>query len=200
MEIFDEVKRVPFTDIIIAFHAQDIPRSKKVACPFHPEHDPSLHVYNDGFKCFGCGEAGDGISFVSKLYDLKPIDAAKTIAERFNIPVKDAKDMTTQEKRELVKAKKQWGQEKELSEAFKQWEREAVTRVSLLAEKTRLVFQRKGVYVDKNLLTLIHMLPLFDHWLEILQGNSLEEKDMLYNNEEFQRWCFPCQSSNTQTT
>jgi len=37
----------------------------KVVCPFHDDRNPSLHVYEDGgFKCFGCGVAGDVLDFV----------------------------------------------------------------------------------------------------------------------------------------
>lgn len=37
-------------------------------CPFHNDTDtPSLTVYEDGFKCFGCGWHGDAQSFLLKL-------------------------------------------------------------------------------------------------------------------------------------
>lgn len=37
----------------------------KIVCPFHDDRNPSLHVYEDGgFKCFGCGVAGDVCDFV----------------------------------------------------------------------------------------------------------------------------------------
>lgn len=28
-------------------------------CPFHQDHDPSFHVYAEGYHCYGCGEHGD---------------------------------------------------------------------------------------------------------------------------------------------
>ena len=28
-------------------------------CPFHNDETPSFHVFQDGYKCFGCGEHGD---------------------------------------------------------------------------------------------------------------------------------------------
>jgi DNA primase len=43
-----------------------------IRCPFHPEKTPSFSTYDHGqkWKCFGCGESGDVISLVMKLYNL----------------------------------------------------------------------------------------------------------------------------------
>lgn len=39
---------------------------------FHDERSPSLHVYPDGFFCFGCGTGGTSIDFVAKLQAITP--------------------------------------------------------------------------------------------------------------------------------
>jgi len=47
-------------------------------CPLHAEKTPSFYVFQDNrFKCFGCGERGDVIDFVQKLYGLSFVDALK---------------------------------------------------------------------------------------------------------------------------
>ncbi len=35
-------------------------------CPFHDDHEPSLHIYDDGTRwhCHGCGRGGDAFSFI----------------------------------------------------------------------------------------------------------------------------------------
>jgi DNA primase len=45
-----------------------IPRSRKIACPFHEERTPSFHVYRHHFKCFGCGARGDIFDFAALLW------------------------------------------------------------------------------------------------------------------------------------
>jgi CHC2 zinc finger/RepB DNA-primase from phage plasmid len=45
-------------------------RSGKVRCPFHEDHTPSLHVYEDpqrGWYCFGCGRGGSIYDFAALL-------------------------------------------------------------------------------------------------------------------------------------
>lgn len=51
-------------------------------CPFHDDTDPSLYVNEDTqmFKCFGCQESGDVISFIQKIEGLEFMDALKLLA------------------------------------------------------------------------------------------------------------------------
>ena len=58
-------------------------------CPFHNEKTPSFSVSQEKqiFKCFGCGEAGNVISFVMKDKNLSFIEAVKYLAARANIPL-----------------------------------------------------------------------------------------------------------------
>jgi len=56
-------------------------------CPFHQEKTPSFYVNaDDGFyKCFGCGKAGDVITFVRETEGLTFTEAVETLAKRFGV-------------------------------------------------------------------------------------------------------------------
>lgn len=56
-------------------------------CPFHNEKTPSFSVSRDKqiYKCFGCGEAGNVITFVMKTRNLSFVDAVRILAERVHI-------------------------------------------------------------------------------------------------------------------
>jgi DNA primase len=41
----------------------------KVCCPFHGEDTPSFHVYEDHYKCYGCGWRGDIIDLIAALHN-----------------------------------------------------------------------------------------------------------------------------------
>ncbi|MDY6012253.1 DNA primase [Clostridium sp.] len=58
-------------------------------CPFHGEKSPSFSVSQDKqiYKCFGCGEAGNVLTFVMKQKNLNFIESCKLLAERANIPL-----------------------------------------------------------------------------------------------------------------
>ena len=61
----------------------------KGLCPFHNEKTPSFNVDADkGFyKCFGCGKAGDLISFVRETEQLGFTEAVEALGQRFNIVI-----------------------------------------------------------------------------------------------------------------
>jgi DNA primase len=61
--------------------------SFKGLCPFHREKTPSFHVnpHRQIFKCFGCGEGGDSISFLMKLQGLAFPEAIEVLARPLNI-------------------------------------------------------------------------------------------------------------------
>jgi DNA primase len=61
----------------------------KGLCPFHNEKTPSFHVDPDKgfFKCFGCGKAGDVISFVRETEQLGFTEAVEAIGKRFGVVI-----------------------------------------------------------------------------------------------------------------
>jgi DNA primase len=58
-------------------------------CPFHHEKTPSFSVSSDKqiYKCFGCGEAGNVITFVMKTRNMPFMDALKFLGDRANITI-----------------------------------------------------------------------------------------------------------------
>lgn len=66
-------------------------------CPFHTEKTPSFSVSREKeiFKCFGCGEAGNVLTFIMKIRNLSFSDSCEFLADRANIQVKDRKQGNT---------------------------------------------------------------------------------------------------------
>ncbi len=56
-------------------------------CPFHAEKTPSFSVLPERgiFKCFGCGQGGDIISFLRELDGLEFIEALKLLADQAGV-------------------------------------------------------------------------------------------------------------------
>jgi DNA primase len=61
----------------------------KGLCPFHQERTPSFTVTpaRGTYKCFGCGEGGDAISFVEKLESTDFVGAIEHLAKRFGVAI-----------------------------------------------------------------------------------------------------------------
>lgn len=75
-------------------------------CPFHHEKTPSFSVSQDKqiFKCFGCGETGNVISFVMKNKAMTFPEAVGYLADRANITLEfeDKKLSKIQRKKESI--------------------------------------------------------------------------------------------------
>ena len=77
-------------------------------CPFHNEKTPSFNVnpVRNIFKCFGCGEGGDAVSFLMKHENISYPESLRYIAKKYNIAVEE-----TEVSKEVI-------QEKQLADAL----------------------------------------------------------------------------------
>ena len=73
-------------------------------CPFHNEKTPSFTVSDvkNIFHCFGCGEGGDGVSFIMKRENLDYPQALRFLAEKMNIEIVERQ---VDDKKNLIKDK-----------------------------------------------------------------------------------------------
>jgi DNA primase len=88
----ESVERVKATMEILPL-VEEVVRLRKAGgtykglCPFHQERTPSFTVSpaRGTFKCFGCGEGGDAITFVEKTENVDFIGAIELLAQRFGV-------------------------------------------------------------------------------------------------------------------
>jgi DNA primase len=88
----ESVERVKATMEILPL-VEEVVRLRKAGgtykglCPFHQERTPSFTVTpaRGTFKCFGCGEGGDAITFVEKTEGLDFVGAIEVLARRFGV-------------------------------------------------------------------------------------------------------------------
>jgi DNA primase len=73
----------------------------KGLCPFHQERTPSFTVSpaRGTFKCFGCGEGGDAITFVEKLENVDFVGAIELLAQRFGVELEYEESSPEEEQR-----------------------------------------------------------------------------------------------------
>src|SRR5204862_7613803 len=73
----------------------------KGLCPFHNEKTPSFTVSpaRGTFKCFGCGEGGDAITFVEKTENVDFVGAIEVLARRFGVELEYEEASPEQERK-----------------------------------------------------------------------------------------------------
>jgi len=89
-ERIEEIKRSIDLVALVQSRGIDLKRNGKSfvgLCPFHADHQPSLSINTEKnlWQCFGCGKAGDVISFV-ELYDKVGFKEAVAMLDRSQNP------------------------------------------------------------------------------------------------------------------
>jgi len=89
MDQVDEVKkRIDIVELISQYlEVKRAGINYSARCPFHQEKTPSFMISPERqvFRCFGCGESGDAISFLQKMEGLSFPEALKILADRVGI-------------------------------------------------------------------------------------------------------------------
>lgn len=143
-----------------------------IICPFHNEKTASLRAYKEGkaWHCFGCGENGDVISFVMKLYDLTFPQAIIRLDNDFCLQLMNQKQDLRAKKRarqqlEFLAFKKQVDQE----------EKELYQQIDcLMGEAYQYFLKMKEEHAPKSMVeafsdeyaTACHALAYLDYLLE----------------------------------
>lgn len=83
--LFETVKSAVSVPKAAAFYGLKADQSGMIRCLFHPDHNPSMKLYDDHFFCFGCRKCGDVITLTAQLFQLTPLKAAEKLAADFRI-------------------------------------------------------------------------------------------------------------------
>ncbi len=105
----DQIQEVKDKLDIVSVISSYLPLTKggknyKALCPFHSEKTPSFMVSPELqiFKCFGCGEGGDVISFYSKMEGVGYGEALREMARRAGVKLVSRKKTPDEERRETI--------------------------------------------------------------------------------------------------
>lgn len=143
MNIFQTVKENVTARQAAEQYGLKINRNWMICCPFHDDRHPSMKV-DKGFCCFACGAKGDVITFVADFFYLAPLEAAKKLAEDFQIPIftDNAKKRNTSKKKEKPKRTLYQTEKK-----FEEWEQESIR---ILTDYLHLLEEWKIRYAPKT--------------------------------------------------
>lgn len=94
MSWIEVVRNSVTTEDILNRYVGQPNRMKKYHCPFHNDKTPSLSINpkNGKFRCFSCGENGDGIDIVQRLFECTQREALEIIGRDFNLGLEDLKE------------------------------------------------------------------------------------------------------------
>ncbi|MBQ6272690.1 MAG: hypothetical protein IJK63_00525 [Oscillospiraceae bacterium] len=181
--VFAAVKENCLTEDVVREYGFEPNRAGFIRCPFHGERTPSLKLYRDRWHCFGCGEGGDVIDFVSHLFSLSPLDACRRLNADFHLGLEFDRPPTPAERDKEQRRRRA----REAERLFTEWrdqmllQLDGAIRVANLADFTRLS--------DAETLALRWREP-FEEWADVLSHGPLSEQMGIFRKrEEVQRLC-----------
>ena len=187
-DIFEEIKSRINLQTVVTGYGIEINRSGFCLCPFHAEKTPSMKIYDNGFKCYGCGEGGDMFVFVQKLFNLEnPLDAAKKINNDFGLNVEFNHKPTRQEflsAKNIVRERQEFEHEEKVAiNAFTEYFKILRDFNFKYAPKT------PGEVPDKRFIEYCNNMDKLDYtlnrFIELSHSPMNERKAFLKENENY---------------
>ena len=176
MRIFEIVKENVNLREAAELYGIDVNRYSKALCPFHNDRHPSLYVADDHYYCFACGEHGDVIDFVGKLFQLSPYDAARKLMADFHLsPDKPPSAAAIHAKRIRTEAQQLMENERLCFSVLSDYAR------VLRDWKVQYAPQSPAEAPDERFVEACHKLDEVEYYLDILtSGNSYERSEVIH--------------------
>lgn len=133
-------------------------------CPFHAEKTPSFKVSPErqAFYCFGCGEGGDGITFIMKRHNLSFKEAIRYLNIKGNSTEWASPEART--KRDLLKR-------------FRTWEREYYGELAdYYREFHDILKDCKTMEEVEDFADDFHLMPIVERHMDIMATGTDEQK------------------------
>lgn len=177
MTIFQQVKESVTARQAALQYGLKVKRNGMVCCPFHNDRHPSMKV-DKGFYCFSCGAKGDVITFVERFFHISPLEAAKKLAEDFNIPIEKH---TANRCKNTRKKKNPERTDYQYEQAFEKWEQYCLRILSdylhLLEEwKVKFAPTQPEEDCDDRFVEVCQKKEQINYYLEILLDGELSDR------------------------
>ena len=145
-------------------------------CPFHNEKTGSFNVSPSKgiFKCFGCSKAGNAIGFIMEIEQCSYVEALKTVASMYNIPI---------EERQLSDEDKQKQDDREsmlvVNDFANKWFQEQLTQTPEGTAIALAYLRQRGLRDDIIKLFQIGYAPEKTKFWEVAKKAGYNEKYLL---------------------
>lgn len=155
----------------------ELNRARKAHCPFHSETKGSFSVKNDIWHCFGCGEGGDVITLVQKLFSLSPYLALEKLNYDFHVGL----DLEHKpERKEVIR----YRQDQELKKQFERWKQTEIDKLVLYFRELHFASMDSS---SPKFVEALQNIDLVDYKIEWLEEDPLSYYKAVKNVEQRRR-------------
>lgn len=151
-------------------------------CNLHPDRAPSLvvDVNKRRFKCYGCQAHGDAVDYIQKINGIDFKQAVSLLADRYGIDLADGKVLSLEARRKAQEAR----ENRLLELTFREWIERAYKRLAFIYQTTDQALLKTSLWED--LAPLIHLMPILESYMNVLQYGTNEDKVKLYRSRNLE--------------
>ena len=139
--IFARVKAAVTVKEAAAFYNVPMNRAGLTKCLFHPDEHPSM-LLRTRYYCFGCETTGDVIDFTARLFNIRPIDAAKRLANDFGVPIGHLTEKDRENFKKKISIRNQLTPKEQLKKDIK-WATRVCTDYKAILEQQKKALEPK---------------------------------------------------------
>ncbi len=193
----DSLKHISILDVAHKYLNVEIKKSGSrysARCPWHAngqERTASLFFDTNRnlFKCFACGIGGSNIDLAMNALNVDFKTACEQLAQDFNLPLPwgRAANITPAERRAAQAKANEAARRRELAVAFKKWCDETYLKLCVLVRCIDKAINHDPVFCE-SIPDLLHLEPVIEYWLDVLQSNNDEQKLELFKDEAVKTW------------
>lgn len=103
------IEKADIVDVISRYvNLKKVGDNYQALCPFHTEKTPSFVVSKSKqiFKCFGCGEGGNVLSFIMKKESISFVEAVNKLSSMYGLEVPNSSKQMTEKQKEILEMRK----------------------------------------------------------------------------------------------
>lgn len=181
-DIFKLVREIPVFEVARRYLSDELRRQGSrwvTTCPFHREHSPSLVLYENGWKCFGCQAHGDGVDLVAKLCNLRPLKAAMEIARAFGL---DTGQGAPIDRGAVLQFQREQKEKQKIEAAFREWRKRTFNGLAIYLRACENILA--GRTDQPGYAAACHLQPKLEYLFEVLSG---PEEDQVAFFKEYER-------------
>ncbi len=174
IKITDVKSKVNIVDVIESYGIKL--HGNKARCPFHNDKTPSfsVNVKKQYYKCFGCGESGDAVTFVQKFTGMDLQGALRELNTRFNLGLSDTVPTVSDR---ILKLK--YEEEQAKRRRFEEWKRRAYIALCRYYKELDSILHT-GNELTEDRIYAIRNISQTEYMLDILTSGSEEDIIALY--------------------
>lgn len=180
---FSDVRNQVTAQDAARFYGAEFDRRGWAICPFHQDQHPSISFKGSRFRCWSCGASGDALDYVSRLFNLDSVQAAKRLDVDFGLGLDGGG-----ESEEASKAEQERRRVATLHTQFELWRTTTIDRLNSVSYLAHIALKRGPEFTEQEV-SALRFAVVAEYIADQLEAGTPEDQAQIYRERgEIEIW------------